>query len=67
MPNPNHEPAGTEKGGQFARGNAAVNSMIRKSARMVVYNPPAEGWPDTYLDFHEDNQYSDYFKVIRKT
>lgn len=30
MPNLNHEPAGTSKGGQFA--NAAMNKMIRKGA-----------------------------------
>jgi ABC-type branched-subunit amino acid transport system ATPase component len=30
--NPNHEPKGSPKGGQFASGNAAVNKMIRKGA-----------------------------------
>lgn len=32
--NPNHEPAGSSKGGQFTSGNAAVNKMIRKGAKI---------------------------------
>jgi predicted amino acid dehydrogenase len=37
MPNPYHEPAGSEKGGQFAKGkgNSTMNKMIRKGAGVV--------------------------------
>ena len=39
MANPNHEPAGSDIGGQFAKGNGAVNTLIRKGAGQLQMKP----------------------------
>jgi hypothetical protein len=56
MANPNHEPAGSPKGGQFAKkdGNTAMNDAIRKDAGVIQYN--------TKQDIkNQENAYSYYY------